>query len=57
MLGRLDTSVPEGCVCLDTVQQHNLHIAAGKEYDFRCCILHICPPVSPVLLIYGLVTI
>lgn len=32
---RQEASMPEGCVCLDSVQQHNFHLAAGEQYKFR----------------------
>ncbi|BDA41357.1 probable cytochrome b5 type B at C-terminar half [Coccomyxa sp. Obi] len=41
---RLDTSVPEGCICLDSVQQHNFHLAAGEQYNFS---LWKPPPDQP----------
>ncbi|KAK9908984.1 hypothetical protein WJX75_005570 [Coccomyxa subellipsoidea] len=31
---RLDNSAREGCACLDSVQQHNLHVAPGEHYEF-----------------------
>ena len=32
---RLDEGVERGCILLDHVQQHNLHLAALEKYDFR----------------------
>ena len=33
---RLDDSIEEGCILLDHVQQHNLHLATLGKYEFRC---------------------
>ena len=33
---RLDDSIEEGCILLDQVQQHNLHLATLEKYEFRC---------------------
>ncbi len=35
VLARLDDSVEQGSIVLDSVSQHNLHVAAGERYDFR----------------------
>ncbi|CAL5222768.1 g5180 [Coccomyxa viridis] len=34
LTARLDDSAERGCILLDQVQQHNLHLAAFESYDF-----------------------
>ena len=35
---RLDEGVERGCILLDHVQQHNLHLAVLEKYEFRSAI-------------------
>ena len=36
---RLDKRVEKGCILLDHVQQHNLHLASLEKYEFRYPII------------------
>ena len=41
---RLDEGVERGCILLDHVQQHNLHLATLEKYEFRSATVPLCCP-------------